>query len=243
MIVDVVIPTLRKTHAFGALESLKHLPFAIKLHLISEGSTWPEAANIGLRASRNDVLLMDDDVVLSPTTFCDFASYYDLADIFGFKLLYPSGLIQHGGGFVSRGAIGHLCAGLCNSADSPLYVCHVTASLTYIKRHVIEHVGYISESYSGYQLEDVDYSFRALKAGMRILYVPRSAEHRESATKAEFADFRSRIGLNYEQLVRTHLSDPDFVRLVESFPIPLAFTGQRLEQRPWNATNTTASSH
>ena len=218
---DLIMPTRGEDHLLRALESLHHIPFGIRFHLISAGDDWPEAVNIGLKDSCMDVILMDDDVVLWKSTFDGFfQKYYNMADIFGFKLLYPTGEIQHAGAFVRNGTIGHI-GWKCEDDghfDEPYYVCHVTTSLVYIKRHVIEEIGGMAEDYPGMSFEDVDFSFRALKAGFKILYVPQPAYHLESATKKKMPDFERKMLEARKELDKRHLDDPAFARMVESYP-------------------------
>lgn len=223
--VDVIIPSMKKQHAFECIETLKYIPFGIRLHFITEGKSWPEAVNIGIKESEGDVILIDDDIRLMPDTFKDFEKFYNRANIFGFKLLFPDGTIQHAGGFVRNNggglAIGHIGFKQPNNGklNVPYYVCHVTASLTYIKRHVIEKLKGIAEDYEGYQFEDVDFSFRALKEGFRILFLPNEALHFESESKKNLPAFKMGLNLNYEELKRRFFKEPKFVELVESFPV------------------------
>jgi GT2 family glycosyltransferase len=146
----------------------------MRLHLVREGTSWPSATNIGIRESTGDVIVMDDDIVLQPGTFEFIDRNYDEADIFGFKLWFPDGRIQHAGGAWVNGAMGHFGWGEEDKGqwDGLGYRPHVTTSLAYIKRRVIENVGLFEEGWPGFQFEDVDFMFRALKKCYRILYTP-----------------------------------------------------------------------
>jgi O-antigen biosynthesis protein len=222
-IVDVVIPSLQRPHAFRAIESLRHIPFGIRLHLVTAGKSWPEAINLGLKESTGDVILMDDDVVLNADTFSTVEKYYNDADIFGFKLLFPDGAIQHAGGFIRGSQIGHL--GFREPADSPefmvpRYVAHATTSLIYIKRHVLKKLGGMAENYPGMQFEDVDFNIRAIKAGFRILNLPQSAVHEQSASKQHLPDFQRKMAWNYKSLLQRHMGELATVELLASYPKP-----------------------
>lgn len=223
--VDVVIPSLGKPHAFEALVSLQWLPFPIRLHVMREQTSWPAAVNAGLARSTGDVLLMDDDARVLPETFSGFEDIYPHADVFGFKLLYPDGRIQHAGGFVRGRQVGHLGYGQPANTpafNEPSYVCHLTTSFIYLKRAVVEKLGGMATDYPGMQFEDVDFNFRALKAGFRLLYVPRPAIHLESASKKTLPGFQIGFNQNYHELVRRHLMDLPFVGELMSYPKPLA---------------------
>ena len=226
-VVDVIIPTLGKvnpkSHPFICFENLHHIPWPYWLHVITGGKTWAQAINIGLKqTSGNDVILMDDDVFINHETFKKVNEYYDYADIFGFKLFFPDGKIQHAGGIVRNQGIGHI--GWRSEDDQkyndPLYVCHVTTSLIYIKRHVLDKLGGMTVM-PGQQMEDVDFNFRAIKEGFKILYIPSPAIHMESATKRFFHSFQQDISRAYTYVVDTHFKDSDFVKELISYPKPL----------------------
>jgi GT2 family glycosyltransferase len=224
--VDVIIPTLKRIHAFKAFESLQHIPFPINLHVVTGGDTWAAAINIGLRqcSGQNDVLIMDDDVHILPGTFLDFDQFSDAGDILGFKLLYPDGKIQHAGGFYSpsQGVMNHLGYGRDQSdpeSAEPRYVCHVTTSLAYVKRYVLDALGGMAEDIPGMQFEDVDFSFRALKKGFKIFYVPRPAIHMESASKRFLPGFSSGMGKAWASVRDRHFAnDPDFEKSLAKYP-------------------------
>lgn len=229
-VVDVIIPTLGKinpkSHPFICFENLHHIPWPYWVHLISGGKTWAEAINLGLlQTSGNDVILLDDDVFINGDTFKLVNEFYDKADIFGFKLFFPDKKIQHAGGIVRNQGISHI--GFRDEDkdeyNKPRYVCHVTTSCIYIKRHVLDKLKGMTIM-PGQQMEDVDFNFRALKAGFKIMYLPSPAIHMESATKRFFPNFQQDIGIAYKHLTDNHFSDPEFVKLVESYPKDLSPT-------------------
>lgn len=216
MIIDVIIPTLKKPHAFEAIASLKYLPFPIRLHLITEGDKWAEAINLGLCEAKGDVLLMDDDITLLPFTFKDFDKYYHDADIFGFKLLFPDGKIQHGGGMINLFGFGHYGYGKPqNECSEPQYLAHCTASLLFIKRYVIEKIGLMASDWPGDHFEDVDFSLRAIKEGFKILYIPNPAIHHETASKKDNGNFE----INHKILRSKWFRD---IAVMEDYPKPYA---------------------
>ena len=223
--VDVIIPTLMQPHAQAAFDSLKYLPFDYTLHTITEKGKWPDLINIGLRRrdDGNDVLIMDDDVRLHANTFRSFVKEYDMADIFGFKLLFADGTIQHGGGvYLGNGCITHREHKKPNREMNPAYVCHVTASLMYIKGHVIDDLRRM-EKFSGEQFEDVDWNWRALKRGYKIMFLPDSATHLESGTKGSNPEFINQMLISQRELLNKHFEfDSAFEHKVErEFPIEL----------------------
>lgn len=222
-IVDVIIPTMRKVHAFSCLERLRHIPWPYRLHVITGGRSWAEAINIGLKQTNpnSDVILMDDDVFIDKDTFSTLDDNYPFADIFGFKLLFPDKSIQHMGGIVRAGQIGHIGYAEEDRGQykTPLFTCHATTSLIYIKRKVLNLIGGMSEDIPGIQMEDVDFSFRALKAGLKILVLPTSAIHLQSASKKSLPQFEENIAKAFAEVHKRHMEDQNFVTELQKFPI------------------------
>lgn len=222
--VDVIIPTLKRPHAFSSLSLLRYIPWSIRLILVTEGKSWAEAVNIGIsEVKNNDVILMDDDVFLRENTFSHIDEQYDKADIFGFKLLYPDGRIQHAGGVADEERIGHIGNGHNDEGqfDKLYYCCHVTTSLCYIKNHVLKQLKGMATDYPGMQFEDVDFNFRALKNGFKLLYTPGPAVHWESASKKFIPRFSEHISASREELIKRHWADKEFVKVITSYPVLL----------------------
>ncbi len=230
--VDIIIPTQKTSPVFNAsIDSLKYVPFPYKLHLITGGKSWAEAINIGFGESDNDVLIMDDDTILKPETFNSFSP---LGDITGFKLRDAHGTISHAGScieivdiakhtVISPSAleassimvdcnikIGHLFEDIA----APIEVPHCTASLLYIKKNVWQKLKGMATDYPGYQYEDVDFSFRALKEGFKIVCLPNEAIHYGSATKGQDRDFNKKMEINLGLLIRRFFSDQEFMELL-----------------------------
>jgi GT2 family glycosyltransferase len=225
--VDVIIPTLghikKTSHPFTCFKNLYHIPWPICLHVITEGKTWAEAINIGIKQANpmNDIIIMDDDVFINEATFSNVWMHFSEADIFGFKLLFPNGKVQHAGGLYRKGMIGHIGHGEDpqEKFDHPYYVCHATTSLIYIKRKVIDRLKGMSEDIPGIQMEDVDFSFRAIKNGFKILYTPGEAIHIESATKRIDNNMSDGIVKAYHEIKKRHVTN-SFAEVLESYPKP-----------------------
>ncbi len=227
--VDVIIPTVghiyKTAHPFNCFSRLHHIGFPIRVHIVTGGKTWGEAVNIGLAQTdgQNDVILMDDDVFINEDTFPSLIQHYEKADIFGFRLLFSDGKIQHAGGFFKDGIVSHIGYQEENNSiiKEPYYVCHATTSLIYIKRYVLDSLKGIAPDFPGMQFDDVDFNFRALKNEFKILQLPGEAIHLESATKRSMSKFTEKMNIAYEELKKRHLEDSEFVKKIEMYPIPL----------------------
>ena len=204
--VDIIIPSKGLLNLAPLIASFRYLPehgLDPRIHLILEGNSWPTAINSGIAESKHDIIICDDDVVLLPDTFKDFLTHFEEADIFGFKLLFPNRTLQHAGGFIKDGHIGHRGFGEHEDTYNEVeQVDHCTASLLYIKRKVIDRLGGMATDYKGYQFEDVDFNIRAKRKGFKILYIPNKAFHFESQTKKQDPEFYAKMNINYEDLKR-----------------------------------------
>jgi GT2 family glycosyltransferase len=111
------------------------------------------------------------------------------AAVVGAKLLYPDGLIQHGGVYLSLLKRDwyhrfHFGPGDLPEAQIP-YRCPVTAALQFIRWETLEAVGLYDE---GYRLcyEDVDYCLQVFEAGLECIYEPAAvAYHLESHFRSQ----------------------------------------------------------
>ena len=151
---DEILSIMKKTPVIEfCLEILKKTTDSTKTPyniIISESDKgFIDAVNKVLMSSRNDVLLLNDDVFLSMGWLEKLLSCKK-GDIRGCKLLYPNGAIQHAGGSLTRGfrgvQLGQLHCDL-GQFDRVYEVVYVTFACAYIKRKVINKVGLLDPIY------------------------------------------------------------------------------------------------
>ena len=140
--------------------------------------------NIGIKYAIKNLkpdyfLLLNNDTEVKKNAIknmIEFAESKSDAGIVGCKLLYPSGRIQHAGGWIKPYGMGHYGN---HEEDRGQYnktkeVDYVTGAAFLIKKEVIEKIGLLDEGFSPFFREEVDFCFRARKAGYRLFYFPKS---------------------------------------------------------------------
>jgi GT2 family glycosyltransferase len=137
------------------------------------------AANTGLGAATGELLiLLNQDTVVQEGWLAALAAA--LADhaigLAGCKLYYPDATIQHVGGFLygKRGETGHLGhqerdEGQYDQLADRDFVTGAAIALT---RSSLARIGPLDEGFTPAYYEDVDWCYRARRAGLRVVYVP-----------------------------------------------------------------------
>jgi GT2 family glycosyltransferase len=141
--------------------------------------------NVGLRAARGDALvLLNQDTEVQPGWLAALLTALDAPDvgIAGSVARYPDGAVQHAGGTVdARGEARHLTAPVSELRD----VDFVTGASLAISRRAYAAVGPLDEVFSPAYFEDVDWCYRARRAGFRVVLAPRSVlVHKEVSAGA-----------------------------------------------------------
>jgi GT2 family glycosyltransferase/glycosyltransferase involved in cell wall biosynthesis len=179
-------------------EHLARLEAARGIELIrgKEQRGFAANANRGLRAveADEDAVLLNSDVIAHKAWLERLqygASLEPRAGIVGPKLLYRDGTIQSAGSIRNPGApewfdhAHRFKPGTYPEANVPAPYLAMTGAALYIKREVIDAIGYFDEGY-GMAYEDVDYCLRAWEAGFQVLYYPyASLTHLEAKTRGE----------------------------------------------------------
>lgn len=161
------------------------------LHRQEENGGFSRTVNVGLQRALDaeaDAVLVNADIEFYQHGWLDhMRTRLDTrkrpAAVVGARLLYPNGLIQHGGIFFSLLKRDwfhrfHFGPGDLDQAQIP-FRCPVTAALQFIRWETLDAVGLYDE---GYRMcfEDVDYCLRVFDAGLECIYEPAaSAFHLE----------------------------------------------------------------
>jgi GT2 family glycosyltransferase len=142
---------------------------------------------LALHTERDAVLVNADVEFLEPGWLDRMRARTDTQDrpaaVVGARLLYPNGLIQHAGIFMSPLHRDWLHRFQYGPGDLPEALvptrCPVTAALQLIRFETLEQVGLYDEGYK-MCFEDLDYCLRVFEAGLECIYEPTVvASHRE----------------------------------------------------------------
>jgi len=166
------------------------------------------AINTGIRASKYDyIFIINSDVFIQDICLEKMIfALENYADIVGAKLFYSDGRVQHAGVYyITNYMFMHYFQGKPQGGDVPIY-CPITGALMGFKRSVIEKIGYFNENFF-LAYEDIVFCFRAIKAGLKVLYWPEAkAVHLEGATritKSNEMAIREQAGRTYFKTLYT----------------------------------------
>lgn len=198
-LVSVVVLTRDplQPHVRRCLDALAQSTAEYELILIRRQREWSfaSACNQGIRGSMGDyICLMNDDVEVKLDTLerLKETARPPEVGVVGALLLYPNGIIQHAGGFMTKDDpwrfhhYGGYPLGPNLATVGPIH--WVTFALVMLRREVLERVGPLDE---GLKLayEDIDYCLRLKQQGYRIaMNFEAQAMHRESYTRGKSMD-------------------------------------------------------
>lgn len=136
---------------------------------------WLKACNQIMAETTGDVILLNDDTYLSSdivSAFKQALSKYPEAGIFGgVSLAVDGGTVQNYGIYIAAdGNTAHKYFGT-RADELPQYMVQrsIEGSCMYIRREVIDKIGYFDEGYGMGFREEVDYCFRAREAGFKVI--------------------------------------------------------------------------
>lgn len=184
----------QEVDTLGYLEEITQNP-KVSLHLYPDRFNYHKVNNFGAQIAEGDLLLFlnNDTEVTEPTWLEDLVGWAERpgVGVVGTKLLYPNGMIQHGG--IVMGVEGHGSHiferlpehhyGPFGSPDWYRDYQAVTGACMMVPKAVFEELGGFDESYQvGYG--DIDLCLRAGQAGYRVVYSPFATMlHHEGGTR------------------------------------------------------------
>ena len=176
--------------------------------------------NVGIAAARGEIIvLLNQDTVVHPTWLAALQeAFTDKAvGIVGCKTLYPDEkTLQHAGGLVRfpDAFTRHVGQGEqdVGQYDEPREVDYVTGAAFAVHRRVIEQVGLLDSLFYPAFYEEIDYCYRARRAGFKVLYFPKATLiHHETPTLP--AESYARVAAFHRNRVRFVLRHWEFDQL------------------------------
>ena len=212
-----------------------------------------EGLNQAVAATRAPVIvLLNQDVELHDGCLAALAdTFTPSVAVVGAKLLYPDGTIQHAGGWLQRplwlaqhDGIGEADDGRWDAlrvadalaaspslAPVPPDLEYVTGAVFAVRRGVWDSLGGMDTLFSPAYFEEVDFCFRARRAGWQVVYQPRAvATHHESTTLGrDSGAYLERYHRNRLRLLLKHVAPDD---LLDRFARPEANRTDVLRHHP-----------
>lgn len=172
-------------------------------------------SNLGFSGGNNAILanyeadayvLLNNDIEAHPGWLdaMQAAAQDPRVGVVGAQLLFPDGLVQHAGGVIdARGARHAVYRTPPEPPGAPRDADFITFACAYIKREVLERIGYLDEGYSPIYSEDSDFCVRARKAGFRVVYAPSAVlTHKESVTTGRQPMTKAKLRLSERNRLR-----------------------------------------
>jgi GT2 family glycosyltransferase len=168
-----------------------------RFHRKEQNSGFSSTVNVGLAEALDrgmDALLVNADIEFRHPGWLERMVAQEAADggpaqVVGARLLYPNGLIQHGGIFFSllSRCFGHIHQYAPHDLPEAQYArtCPVTGALQLIRHECLTNIGLYDEDFKlGW--EDVDYCLRVFMAGGTCVMQPAAcAAHHESLFRGQ----------------------------------------------------------
>jgi glycosyltransferase involved in cell wall biosynthesis len=221
---------------------------------VDEPFNYSRLNNLGAQRARGSLLcLMNNDLeVITPGWLSELVSVVlqQGVGITGARLLYPNGLLQHGGVILGIGGVaGHNSKG--RRREDPGYfnraillqnLSAVTAACLVVRRSVFDEVGGLDEKDLTIGFNDVDFCLRVGARGYDVVYVAyaelyhfESASRGYETTPEKFKRFEGEVRVMKnrwrERLARDPYYNPNLTLLTEDFQV--AFPTRVV--KPWIA--------
>jgi len=179
------------------LREMRHAPTSIRIVNHDRPFNYSQIMNRGAHEARGGYLLMlnDDIEVVSPDwieSMLEHAQQNGVGAV-GAKLLYPSGRVQHAGGFVvdGQGQTRHAFQYVDDDPSSyhglgsVVRNCSfVTFAAAMVNKSLFLELGGLDERFD-VEYNDSDFCLRAVKAGYRVVYTPHSVLiHKDARTRS-----------------------------------------------------------
>ena len=189
-----------------------------------------------LKAKRNYVFLMNSDVVLKDNSFLKALEYFKKdRKLFavGFAQIEKDGkIVGANRGYFKNGLINHSNQPISNfhpPTDGPISNFWAEGGSSIFKKKLFIDLGLLDELFDPFYWEDIDLSYRAWKAGYKILYdADIKVEHHHESTIGKYFDkpkilktaFRNQLIFHWKNLTDKKLVFEHLLNLPKLIFIP-----------------------
>lgn len=181
MDVTILIPTYYGgSMLYNCIESIHKTVQSPSVFVYKNEDGWLKAANKMMQQINTDIILLNDDTVVLTDIVKEMKAlaYSDpLIGIVGAKMLAPNQetVINYGIYIGKDGNTAHKHFGdTRNSIKSPEIQKAVEGSCIYIKRELLNELGFFDEGYGQGYREEVDLCLRAREAGWKVISCPKA---------------------------------------------------------------------
>ena len=166
-----------------------------------------QSMNLGVeRATSEIVFSVNDDIeFIELETLRTLSTFFAEPDVglVGPRLVWPNGVTQSAGHLINRGEVGHAARGLPHNFLGPLGVLSfpsqrsgLTFALAGFRRSDFVAVGGLNADKFPINFNDVDFGYRILRDGLRIIVDPNQAiQHYESFSRDRVVDHQEAASL------------------------------------------------
>lgn len=150
--------------------------------------------NLGIRkSSRRYVMLMNSDVVLKDDKFLDSLNHFrtdrNLFAVSFAQVEADKTLVGANSGYFAKGFINHRKRAVSNLSEN----FWAEGGTAIFRKSILDRIGLLDNLYNPFYWEDIDLSYRAWKAGYKILFDPGIlVEHHHESTIGKYFD-KSRV--------------------------------------------------
>ncbi len=233
----------------GSVEFIRNNLPEVKIIRLEENIGPLLATNVGIRASKNQIIiLLDNDVLVKRDFISPLVKHFEDANVFGvgpsLDLLNPE-FKQFGSKICASGLVlrrGFLEAPFSNlrEAQEQNFIFLLGGGASAMEREKLLKLGGFDELFSPFYWEDADLSYRAWKRGWKILFEPKSMVHHQahSTISSAFSDhYVEKISeRNRYILIWKNISDSRIL-FCHVLWIPVRFLGSALTGKWWRVSS------
>lgn len=198
----IVVDNASADDSLNALQKIKDIDLVVNYKNLGFSGGMNRGIEYALKHNATHIMLLNNDTVIDKDLLINIVRTSVNADIISPKIYFSAGhefhkeryqktdlgkVIWYSGGSIDWKNILGVHAGVdevdTGQFDKPMEITFATGCCILIKRQVFKKIGLLDEKYFLY-LEDMDFCYRAQKAGFKILFDPQSILWHKNASAA-----------------------------------------------------------